>query len=134
MAPNVHYRYSAAVEYAQSQWERVTNRVHYTMKEDGFVALVDSSHQVTTNVDIQNKIDQARLWSLFEVQPTSAQRVAQITVNKLAKSRLSPFEQASFNEASEPSSSDSSYMNGTISSAANSMGKARVSTKIDGKK
>ena len=106
MAPNVRYRYSAAVEYAQSQWERVNNRVHYKMKEDGFVALVDSSHQVTTNVDIQNKIDQARLWSLFEVQPTSAQRVAQITVNKLAKSRLSPFEQASFNEASEPSSSD----------------------------
>ena len=117
MAPNVHYRYSAAVEYVQSQWERVNNRVHYKMKEDGFVALVDSSHQVTTNVDIQNKIDQARLWP-FEVQPTSAQRVAQITVNKLAnKSRLSPFEQASFNEASEPSSSEPSFMNGTISTA-----------------
>ena len=117
MAPNVHYRYSAAVEYVQSQWERVNNRVHYKMKEDDFVALVDSSHQVTTNVDIQNKIDQARLWP-FEVQPTSAQRVAQITVNKLAnKSRLSPFEQASFNEASEPSSSEPSFMNGTISTA-----------------
>ena len=89
MAPNAHYRYSAAVEYAQSQWESVKNRVHCKMQEDGSVVLVDPT-QVTTNVEIQ-KIDPARLCT-FEVQSTSAQHVSQITVNKLGKSRLSPFE------------------------------------------
>ena len=85
MAPNAHIRYSAAVEYAQSEWESVKNRVHYKMQEDGSVVLVDPNH-----VEIK-KIDPARLCQ-FQVQPTAAQHVAQITINKLGKSRMSPFE------------------------------------------
>jgi hypothetical protein len=103
MAPNAHYRYSAAVEYAQSQWESVNKRFHYTMKEDGFVVLFDPNHQMATNVYIQ-KIDPARLCP-FEVRPTSAQHGAQITVNKLGKTRLSPF---------EPSSSDVSAARSSV--------------------
>jgi len=102
MASQAHYRYSAAVECAQSQWESVNNRVHYKMQEDGCVALVDPSHQVTTIVDIQ-KIDPTRLCP-FEVQPTdppqpAAQHGAQITVNKLDKSRMSTFEPSSVSAA-----------------------------------
>jgi hypothetical protein len=92
-ADNAHSRYSAAVEYAQSQWESVSKRAHYKMQEDGCVALVDPSHQVTTNVDIQ-KIDPTRLCP-FEAQPTFAQHGAQITVTKLDKSRMSTFEPSS---------------------------------------
>ena len=110
-ANNAHLRYSAAVEYAQSQWESVNNRVHHKMQEDGSVVLVDPNHQGTSHVDIQ-KIDPARLCP-FEVQSTAAQHGAQITVNKLDKSRMSPF---------EPSSS-------SVSSAAHSLVPMR--TKLD---
>ena len=100
MAPQAHYRYSAAVECAQSQWESVNNRSHHKMQEDGSVVLVDPTQQVTSNVEIQ-KIDPARL-SPFEVQPAdpaqpATQHGAEITVNKLGQSRLSPFEPSSPN-------------------------------------
>jgi len=98
MALNAHYRYSAAVEYAQSQWESVSKRAHYKMQEDGSVVLVDPNHHETSHVEIQ-KIDPARLCP-FEVQPTdppqpAAHHGAQITTNKLEKSRMSPFEPSS---------------------------------------
>jgi len=99
MALNAHYRYSAAVEYAQSQWESVNNRVHHKMQEDGSVVLVDPNHQGTSHVEIQKIDPSARLFP-FEVQPTdppqpAAQHGAQITINKLGKSRMSPFEPSS---------------------------------------
>jgi len=107
MARYADYRYSAAVEYAQSHWDSVNNRIHYKMQEDGSVVLVDPNHRVSWNVEI-HKIDPARL-SPFEVQPTdppqpATQHGAQITINKLGKSRLSPFEPSSSNGSAGHSS------------------------------
>jgi len=107
MARYADYRYSAAVEYAQSHWDSVNNRIHYKMQEDGSVVLVDPNHRVSWNVEI-HKIDPARL-SPFEVQPTDptqpgTQHGAQITINKLGKSRLSPFEPSSSNGSAGHSS------------------------------
>lgn len=53
MASNAHYRYSAAVEYAASQWESVAKRAYYIMQEDGSVALVDLTKTMTLKVEIR---------------------------------------------------------------------------------
>jgi len=63
------------------------------MQEDGSALLVDPNHKGKLHIEIQ-KIDPARLCP-FEVQPTAAQHVDKITINKLGKSRMSPFEPSS---------------------------------------
>ena len=82
-----HSRYSAAVEYAQSQWESVNKRVHYKMQEDGCVALVDPSHL--------NKLDKSRM-SPFEASSPSVSSAAHSLVpirTKLDPSLIFLFEQ-----------------------------------------
>jgi len=91
MAPITNKR-SAAAEFAKSRWENVISKPYNTVNQDGVVILVDARpHPATLNVEIQ-KIEPSR--PTQPIAPVDEQPIAhQITINKLDKSRLSPFEQ-----------------------------------------
>ena len=53
MAPKAHFIRSAAVELVSTQWEKVAKRAHNVLQEDGSMVLVDPTHPVMPNVEIQ---------------------------------------------------------------------------------
>ena len=53
MASKAYFNRSAAVEYVSDQWEIVENRPHYVMQEDSSMVLVDPTHPLMPNVEIQ---------------------------------------------------------------------------------
>ena len=88
-------RYSAAVEYAGSQWKGVAKRAYYAIQKDGSVVLVDKTQSVASNVEIQittetiQEIASTRL-SSFEGDELAFKNPAHTTsINKLDDSRLS---------------------------------------------
>jgi len=75
-------RLSAAAEFAKSQWERVTKRAHYEMREDGIAVFVNArpaSVSVMSNVANKPaasiKIVKSSRPSNFDAQPTTPSAV-----------------------------------------------------------
>ena len=100
MAPtNAHFRYSAAAEFASSQWKSVNERAHFTMQEDGSVFLIDPTSSATSCVEIQTaetiqQIESTRL-PPFEGDVPAAEHPVQIaSINTLNDTRLSSVDAA----------------------------------------
>ena len=91
MASKAHFIRSAAVDLASSQWEKVAKRAHDVMQEDGSVVLVDPTHPVMPNVEIQQA---APIQSTHFEDAPAAKQMAPVNIDQLDW-LLSPFDQES---------------------------------------